>query len=1175
MNSNSEHPSARRLSPPTGIRRWGVLALAWIAGGIVTYAQGPSAGKFEALLVSIQGRVDTQKAGSATWERAQTNRTLQVHDRIRTGPRSRVTLQLSNQSVQRLDELTTLELLPAEATNTTPQLELKEGGIYFFNREKGTQQKFKTPLASGAILGTEFALRVAPDGSTRVALMEGRIDLGNAHGSITITPGDGAEVVAGSAPRKTARLDARAAVQWCLYYPAVVVPDELELTPDELSEVAESMDAYRSGDVISALAALPTRFPSSDGVATFAAALSLAAGQVDVAEFLLKGRVGDTADAVRVLIASVGGSPPDSRTPSRSASLLLANSYAAQAAGHLDEALNLARMATVQAPGFGATWIRLAELEFSFGRTGSAGMALQKGLTLSPRNAQGETLRGFTLAAANRISRAEAAFDRAIQLDGGLANGWLGRGLCRIKQGAVDAGRNDLQVAAATEPDRALLRSYLGKAWSESGDTARAAHELQRSHELDPADPTGWLYSALLNQQGNRVNEAVEDLEKSKELNDRRSVYRSSLLLDQDRAMRSANLAGLYRDAGMTERSVREASRAVEDDYGNFSAHRFLADSYDTLRDPRQFNLRYETPWFTELLLANLLAPVGAGSLSQYVSQQEYSRLLEQDRLGLSSTTEYWGHGDWHQVGSQFGTIRDFSYSLDTEYRSQRGWAPNTDGEQLSLYGKFKFQLSPSDSAFAMINYNDYENGDTRQLRDPHDASPGLRITERQYPNVFLGWHHEWAPGQHSLLLAGRLAFDQHITDTNTAIPLFIRANAIAPSTLVQNRRFVTDLRREFDLVGVEGQHIATLGQHSLIAGVRYQAGELENTAFVKTTGGRSQFPPADIFPRIADGNRVDVDRLTLYAYDTWKPWEPLALTAGVTYDQLQYPENVDLLPLATAESTTERLSPKAGITWSVGPETHLRAAWSRSLGGVSYDNSIRLEPIQIAGFNQAYRSLIPESVAGVLPGADFETLGVGVDHKFPTRTYLSASAERLTSDGRQSYGAFDWTRNTLQAVPSTAQRNLDYEEVGAGVTVNQLLGNRWSVGLGYHWTEVDLDSRVQGLPVSLGNTLDTFEESILHQATLSGRFYLECGFFAQANATWTRQASHGYRPSMPGEDFWQLDVYAGHRFWQRRAEVRVGVLNLTDDDYRLNPLTVHEEYVRARTFYTSLRLYF
>lgn len=1151
------------------------LLFAWVAGCVVTFAQVPSVDKFEAVLVSIQGRVDTQKKGGATWERAQTNRILQAHDRIRTGPRSRVTLQLSNQSVQRLDELTTLELLPAESTNTPPQLELKEGGIYFFNREKGTQQKFKTPLASGAILGTEFALRVMPDGSTRVALMEGRIDLTNDHGAVSLAPGEGAEVVAGGAPRKTSRLDARAAVQWCLYYPAVVVPSELELSADELSEVAGSLAAYGSGDLISALAALPTRVPSSAGAAAFAAGLGLAAGQVEGAEWLLKGRTGEIADAVRILIAAVRGTPPDVRTPGKSASLLLANSYAAQAAGRLDEALNLARIATVHAPVFGPAWIRVAELEFSFGRAGLAERALQKGLAFSPKNAQGETLRGFALAAANRVAEAEAAFDRAIQMDGGLANGWLGRGLCRIKQGDVDAGRNDLQVAAATEPDRAILRSYLGKAWSESGDPTRAAHELQRSQDLDPSDPTGWLYSALLNQQGNRVNEAVEDLEKSKELNDRRSIYRSRLLLDQDRAMRSANLAGLYRDAGMTERSVREASRAVEDDYGNYSAHRFLADSYYALRDPQQFNLRYETPWFSEILLANLLAPVGAGSLSQYVSQQEYSKLFERDRLGVSSTTEYWGHGDWQQVGSQFGTFRDFSYSLDADYRSYRGWAPNTDGEQMSLYGKFKFQLGSADSVFAMVNYNDYENGDTRQLRDPHSASPGLRITERQNPNVFLGWHHEWAPGQHTLLLAGRLTFDQHVTDTNTAIPLFIRATATAPSTIVQNRRFVTDLQREFEMVSVEGQHIATLGQHSLVAGVRYQAGDLDNAESVNTTGGRSQFPSSDIFPRIADGNRVDVDRLTLYAYDTWKPWEPLALTAGVNYDRLHHPQNVDLLPLTAAESTTDRVSPKAGITWSAAPETHLRAAWSHSLGGVSFDNSVRLEPIQLAGFNQAYRSLIPESVAGVLAGARFETLGVGADHKFPTRTYLSASAERLTSDGRQSYGAFDWTRNTLQAVPSMVQRELNYEERGAGVTLDQLLGNHWSVGLGYHWTEVDLDSRVQGLPVRLQNTLDTFTESILHQATLSGRFYLECGFFTQANATWTRQANHGYHPVLPGENFWQLDLYAGHRFWRRRAEVRVGVLNLMDDDYRLNPLTVHEEYVRARTFYTSLRLYF
>src|SRR5207253_8046809 len=126
-------------------------------------------------------------------------------------------------------------------------------------------------------------------------------------------------------------------------------------------------------------------------------------------------------------------------------------------------------------------------------------------------------------------------------------------------------------------------------------------------------------------------------LEKSQELNDDRSVFRSKLLLDQDRAVRAANLAGIYKDAGMVDVSVREASRAVNYDYGNYSAHLFLANSYDALRDPKQINLRYETPWLSELLIANLLEPVGAGPLSQYVSQQEYSRLFETNHLGVSS----------------------------------------------------------------------------------------------------------------------------------------------------------------------------------------------------------------------------------------------------------------------------------------------------------------------------------------------------------------------------------------------------------------------------------------------------------------------------------------------------------------------------------------------------------
>src|SRR5206468_9066059 len=142
------------------------------------------------------------------------------------------------------------------------------------------------------------------------------------------------------------------------------------------------------------------------------------------------------------------------------------------------------------------------------------------------------------------------------------------------------------------------------------------------------------------------------DLESSVRLNDNRALYRSRFLLDEDRAVRGSSLARVYQDAGMNEVAVREAARAVSYDFANYSAHLFLSESYNALRDPTRFNLRYETVWFNELLLANLLAPVGGTPLSQHVSQQEYSRLVVQDRIGLSSSTERRSDGQLLELAS-------------------------------------------------------------------------------------------------------------------------------------------------------------------------------------------------------------------------------------------------------------------------------------------------------------------------------------------------------------------------------------------------------------------------------------------------------------------------------------------------------------------------------------------
>lgn len=1135
-------------------------------------------------VLAIQGRVETQRAGAGAWERAQTNTILMPKDRLRTGPRSRATLQLSNRSVQRLDELSSIEIQPDAGSNSV-QMEIQGGGLYFFNREKPVEQKFKTPVASGAILGTEFAVRVAPNGDTRVSLLEGRIDLTGDGGGTTLAPGEEALVTRGSVPQKTARLDAVGAVQWCLYYPAVLDPAELALDPLATSGLSESLSAYRAGDLPAALAAYPVgRVPSDSAERIYLATLVLASGQVTSAEALLRDAGGESADAVRSLMESVRGRVAAGEFPGEAASplasTLLAGSYAAQAAGDLETALSRAWSAVQRSPEFGYAWARVAELEFSFGRVTEAQAALDRALALSPRNAAALALRGFILAAQNRVYEAMAAFDAAIAVDGSLANAWLGRGLCQIRCGQVDLGRADLQVAAAIEPTRAVLRSYLGKAWSESRDAARAEKELLRARELDPADPTGWLYAALLEQRNNQINAAVDDLEHAKELNDNRSLYRSGLLLDQDRAMRSANLAGVYRDAGLIERSVREASRAVEDDYGNASAHQFLADSYYALRDPRKFNLRYETPWFSELLVAQLMAPVGAGSLSQYVSQNEYSKLFERDRLGFRSTTEYGSAGNWQQIASQFGTLRNLSYAVDVDYRSENGYFPNTDSRQLSVYGKGKAQFTPADTGFLMVNYNDYESGDTRQYYDPADprvgVSPGFRSQEVQEPNVFLGWHHEWSPSQHTLLLAGHLNGTLNYSDTNAIIPVLSRPTPSRAETALLTRVFDVNYGRELNAWTAELQHLAQVRTHTLVAGLRYQTGELDTTGSQILHNGRSQFPGPDVFPAVRQSTSTDLQRLSTYLYDTWRIVPALRLTAGVSYDRLDYPQNVDFLPLDPGETDADKVSPKVGLTWSPWADTHLRAAWTRSLGGVFYDTSVRLEPVQVAGFNQAWRSLIPESVSGLTPGSEFETLGVGFDQKFPTRTYLSVAAERLTSEVRQNFGAFDWARNgRLVAQPVTVGRDLDFEERTGSAQVNQLLGQHVALGVSYRVSEAELDTLYPSLVAGIVNDPNARESATLHEVGGTARCFFEGGFFAELGALWLQQSNRGYAVKLPGDDFWQFNVFVGHRFLDRRAELRVGVLNLGDQDYRLNPLNLRAELPRERTFYAGLKLYF
>jgi tetratricopeptide (TPR) repeat protein len=1143
----------------------------------------------EIRIVELQGTVEVAAATATTWMPAQTNQILHPSDRLRTSANSRMALLWSDRSVVSFGALTELEILSPSPSDAQCGLHLLRGIASFFHRDEPGRIRVITRGAVAGVEGTEFVVAADETERTTLSVIDGKVRFGNEQATLFVTNGQQAVAEPGQAPVRTAGFIANNVLQWCFYYPAVIDPADLEFTPEEQKILGDSLQAYRSGDLPVALAKYPAgRQPGSDAERVYYAGLLLGVGQVEPAETMLaslsvsdaSSRPQRVALALRRLISAVKRQPNPAAVRPQLATEFLADSYYEQSRAipgiSLPAALDSARRAVTNSPDFGFGWERVAELEFSFGHTSRALDALDKSLAFASRNAQALALKGFLLAAQNRTGEAIGWFDQALAVDSALGNAWLGRGLCRIRRGDIKGGREDLLVAAALEPQRAGLRSYLGKAYATAGDYPRATRELQLAKKLDPNDPTAWLYSALLNQENNRINDAIRDLEKSQALNDNRSVYRSQLLLDQDQAVRSANLAAMYQDAGMDDVAVREAVRAVSYDYANYSAHLFLANSYSQLSDPNLINLRYETPAENEYLLANLLSPVVAGTMSPTISQQEYSPLFERDRLGVVSSTEYLSRGAWTESGAQFGTFENFGYDVEGFYRSDPGQQVNNDVEQRQLSAALKYQFTPQDTVYLQVKQYDANSGDLSQQYYQTNANPAARVSEDQNPIVGLGYHHEWSPGVHTLFFAARL--EDSLDVTNPTGPTLL---AFAPlGTIFGVRGVALQQQYHSDLTVYSGelQQIWQTPEHNTILGTRIQYGDF-NTHNLQTGQANlvNVFPPP---PANAADQQFDpqFNRISVYGYHQWQVFDPLQLIGGVAYDRLSFPENIWSAPISGTGQTVNKVSPKAGLIWTPLDGTTFRFAYTRSLSGASLEQSYQLEPSQVAGFIQSYRSIIPESVVGPVPGANFETYAFSLEQKFSTGTYLGVSGDLLYSDVGQTVGTFFYDPLVPSLALSGLTEDLNYREESLLFTASQLVGKRWAFTARYQVSEAVLNENFVDLPAGLvsNNFLPRQRlEGVLNQVDLLMVYNHPCGFFAQPEAHWYGQSNSGYNPSEPGDNFWQLNAFVGYRFPRRKAEVTLGLLNITDQNYNPNPLNLYNELPRSRTIALRLRLSF
>ncbi|OEU51552.1 MAG: hypothetical protein BA861_10360, partial [Desulfobacterales bacterium S3730MH5] len=728
-------------------------------------------------VVSVQGSVHAKKKGETQWMPVRLNDTYYPGDVIRTQERSRTAVVLPNEATLRIDQKTTIIFSGLEKDETC-LLDLLTGAADFFSRfPRGL--KVITPFVNAAVEGTEFFIRVEGD-QTLLSIFEGRVGATNEAGSLVLSRGESAVAQAGQTPVPRVVVNPRDAVQWTLYYPPVLDyrPADFDSEAGWQSNVRRSIEFYRAGDLTRA-------FSSLEGVHediqdprffTYRAGLLLTVGCVDEAGVDIERALDlDPSDSQAFALQSIIAVVQNKRDRAldlarkavelapKSSEARVALSYAQQANFDLRCALASLEEAVELEPENALAWSRLSELWLSFGYLDKAVDAARKAVALNPDLARTQTVLGFSYLDQIRTRDAKEAFGKAIKLDQAAPLPRLGLGLAKIREGDLKAGRSEIEIAASLDPNNSLIRSYLGKAYYEEKRNKLARDQFAIAKELDPQDPTPWLYDAILEQSVNRPVEALEDLQKSIELNDNRAVYRSRLLLDEDLATRSANLGRIYNNLGFQQLALVEGWNSLNADPANYSAHRFLADSYAALP-------RHEIARVSELLQSQLLQPININPVQPQLAEtnlyilegtgpseaafNEFNPLFTRNRVALQADGIVGGNDT---VGDDLvisGVQNKISYSIGQFYYRTDGFRENNDQKQ-NIYNLFaQVSLTPETSVQAEYRHVDIETGDPILKFDLDDYNPDLKQEEKKY-STRLGFHHAFTP--HSDLIASAI----------------------------------------------------------------------------------------------------------------------------------------------------------------------------------------------------------------------------------------------------------------------------------------------------------------------------------------------------------------------------------------------------------------------------------
>jgi tetratricopeptide (TPR) repeat protein len=768
-------------------------------------------------------------------------------------------------------------------------------------------------------------------------------------------------------------------------------------------------------------------------------------------------------------------------------------------------------LATVeQHPEDALAWARLAELWLMQGNRREARVAAERAVELQPDLGRTQSILGFAALAELRVEPAQEAFSKAIALDSADPMPHLGLGLARIRAGRLDEGRADIESAVALDSNAALLRAYLGRAYFEEKRAPLDAEQFEMAKELDPNDPTAFFYDAIRLQTENQPVAALQELQASTDRNDNRAVFRSRLLLDQDRAARGASHARIYNDLGFRQQGINEATRSVTIDPANASAHRFLSDVYLTAP-------RYESARVSELLQAQMLQQVNINPVQPSLAEanlnlvtqggpagagfNEFTPLFESNRVqvnasGLGGSNDTLGgelvvSGVYDQVSLSAGA---FGYDTD-------GYRTNNDLRH-EIYNVFgQFAVTPMLNLQAEYQQRDTRYGDISMNFDPEVFSPEQR-NELDTDSFRAGATLRPSADTTFLLLYNR-------RDTTwTRADEFVVAE-IPPGPVLLTEDITTDETAD----QVEGTFIYQAPGFNIVTGAAYtdiSASEGLDVVIFEPTGDPND--PVIEIPLVQDVFDLSSSETRAYIYSNIMVPSNVTWTLGLSY---QDGDSDDI--------SAQETNPKFGVTWDVTDDVRLRAAYFDTQKPLIASNRT-LEPTHVAGFNQLFDD---------------------VDFTRATRYGIAADWRPLQT---VALGA-EWTRRELESPVFSFTGDVlfeDRDEWTHRVYATWTPTPEWALSIEAVYDKFENDEESALAPI-LPERVRTV--SVPMKAT----YFHPRGYFGSVGVTYVdQQVRRNVVSDLPQGDsqFGLVDLSIGYRLPKRRGLVSLSVNNLFDEEF-------------------------